>query len=352
MNPLVLVEIPAGETKLGMLGPHARANGGVGDTGLFDEFALNRFDMKFAGFEATARELKPCGLGSIRWITRRDQQNPLLGVEAHDSCGHPTQDKTHGAETYTNEFPLGVVAFGTYAGPMRWTQRDLAGSAAALHACEPSAERSITWMIPDEPTWCIGNAQLRGGEWGPAALPADVLDTQGVPCIRRRSGGGAVLVAPNTSLWCDVSIGRFDPLWKADVERSFDWLGELCRRALRTAAPDLPWDCHHGPPLERQAGAALCFAGVGHGELMSGERKAVGLAQIRTADRVRFQCLVYSEFDVEAHVQMAQELYRVRALSSEVLHRCEARLENHVAVVPDLGAFQAALWEEFARFTG
>jgi hypothetical protein len=159
---------------------------------------------------------------------------------------------------------------------MRWTQRDLAGSAAALHACEPSAERSITWMIPDEPTWCIGNAQLRGGEWGPAALPADVLDTQGVPCIRRRSGGGAVLVAPNTSLWCDVSIGRFDPLWKADVERSFDWLGELCRRALRTAAPDLPWDCHHGPPLERQAGAALCFAGVGHGELMSGERKAVG----------------------------------------------------------------------------
>ena len=27
VNPLVLVEIPAGETKLGMLGPHARANG-------------------------------------------------------------------------------------------------------------------------------------------------------------------------------------------------------------------------------------------------------------------------------------------------------------------------------------
>ena len=61
----------------------------------------------------------------------------------------------------------------------------------------------------------------------------------GLEIVRRRSGGGAVLVGPNEVLWIDLIIPRDDPLWQDDVGRAFWWLGDLWSGALA--------DCGAGP---------------------------------------------------------------------------------------------------------
>ena len=39
----------------------------------------------------------------------------------------------------------------------------------------------------------------------------------GIEVVRRRSGGGAVLVGPGDPVWIDVWLPRGDPLWHDDV---------------------------------------------------------------------------------------------------------------------------------------
>jgi hypothetical protein len=43
----------------------------------------------------------------------------------------------------------------------------------------------------------------------------------------------------------------------------------------------------------------VCFAGVGPGEVLVGERKVVGMSQRRTRDGARFQCVVHRSWDAE-----------------------------------------------------
>ena len=54
----------------------------------------------------------------------------------------------------------------------------------------------------------------------------------GIEVVRRRSGGGAVLLVPGEVLWVDVVVPRDDALWDDDVGRATHWLGELWVRAL------------------------------------------------------------------------------------------------------------------------
>lgn len=131
----------------------------------------------------------------------------------------------------------------------------------------------------------------------------------GIEVCRRRSGGGLVLVEPDSSCWIDVLIPRDAALrspttpWDDDVNRSFAWVGELWRDALadRGLTGLRVWD---GPLTNTEAGSALCFAGIGPGEVIGADpggndAKVVGLSQRRTRWGARFQGLYVQRWSPE-----------------------------------------------------
>lgn len=113
-----------------------------------------------------------------------------------------------------------------------------------------------------------------------------------VPFVRRRSGGGAVWVAPGDPLWVDVVVPRDDPQWDDDVGRAFWWLGEAWAAALGGEA-----EVHRGGLCTTPWSRHVCFAGLGPGEVTVAGRKVVGIAQRRTRHGALFQCAVHRTWD-------------------------------------------------------
>jgi hypothetical protein len=165
-----------------------------------------------------------------------------------------------------------------------WSIERRAGTARTLHE---------TWPAP---RWrgdrLVGVCSVRG----PRSVVLgstqafDIVDVDraaqlGVEVVRRDSGGGAVLVGPAAQVWLDVWLPRDDPLWDDDVIRSSWWLGETWTRALGTlGARGL--QVHRGRAT-KTAWSDVCFAGLGPGELTTGTRKLVGVAQRRTREGAR-----------------------------------------------------------------
>ena len=120
----------------------------------------------------------------------------------------------------------------------------------------------------------------------------DVVDPDAaIEVVRRRSGGGVVLLDPGDALWVDIEVPRGDPLWDDDVGRAAWWVGEAFVAALGAGV------VHRGP-LERGAwGELVCFAGLGPGEVTIDGAKAVGISQRRTRAGARFQCAVHRRWD-------------------------------------------------------
>lgn len=165
-----------------------------------------------------------------------------------------------------------------------WNVVSTIGSAADLHErpIPTECERLVWSHRVDHPAIVIGSAQpeshLRDGT------------KSAVEVVRRRSGGGAVLVRPGDT-WIDVLIGREDQLWTDDVGRAFHWVGTVWQRAFDSL--EIHATMHTGPMLGRNAGRVVCFGGVGPGELLdAGGVKLLGLSQRRTRNVARFQCLV------------------------------------------------------------
>jgi len=165
----------------------------------------------------------------------------------------------------------------------------LTGPAGRLHA-EPLPERPgrEVWVLrATRPALVLGSTQ-----------PEDVVDRAvaaraGVEVVRRRSGGGAVLVVPSEMVWVDVILPAGDPLWDDDVGRSALWLGEAWRGALASLGVS-PTVVHEGAlacgPLDR----LVCFAMSAAGEVsLPDGRKVVGISQRRTRAAARFQCASY-----------------------------------------------------------
>ena len=124
---------------------------------------------------------------------------------------------------------------------------------------------------------------------------AGVVSSQ-VEVVRRRSGGGAVLLEPGTMVWADVFVPRGDELWDDDVGRAFWWLGGAWAAALVEVGLPAP-AVHRGPLVRTPLAELVCFAGLGAGEVVSDGRKVVGMAQRRTREGALFQCAVPLAWD-------------------------------------------------------
>jgi lipoate---protein ligase len=96
-----------------------------------------------------------------------------------------------------------------------------------------------------------------------------------IEVVRRRSGGGAVLLIPDEVIWLDVLIPTDDPLWSDDVSHASHWLGDVWVAALGGGS------VHRGPMVRTPWSSLVCFAGLGPGEVTVGGRKLVGISRMR-----------------------------------------------------------------------
>lgn len=175
---------------------------------------------------------------------------------------------------------------------MTWLIEQWRGDAATFHARPlPDPVRRAVWVCdPSRPALVLGSAQRE-----------DLVDhaacaRAGVDVVRRRSGGGAVLVEPGSLLWVDVLLPAGDPLWQHDVGHAFLWLGEVWAGAL--ADVGVSATVHNGPLVRTRWSDLVCFAGLGPGELTDAAgRKVLGISQRRTRAGARFQCAALGTWD-------------------------------------------------------
>jgi len=123
----------------------------------------------------------------------------------------------------------------------------------------------------------------------------DACAVAGVDVVRRRSGGGAVLLEPDAVVWFDVVVPAAH-LHAAgvgdDVGASMTWLGWHVASALAELGVE-GGDVHRGVMACSSWCPLVCFAGIGPGEVTRDGAKLVGISQRRSRPGARFQCAVH-----------------------------------------------------------
>jgi len=192
------------------------------------------------------------------------------------------------------------------------------------------AARSVWVHDVDRAALVLGSSQRDG------VVDVEAAQRAEVDVVRRRSGGGAVLLVPGDVVWVDVIVPVGDPLWDADVGRSMWWLGDVWNTVVGGDT-----DVHRGPLQTNEWSSLVCFAGLGPGEVCRGGRKLVGISQRRTRAAARFQCAVHRRFDAVAVASLL-------ALGGNERSELASLLEASVTCAPDLDAdrFIAALVEQ------
>ena len=154
-------------------------------------------------------------------------------------------------------------------------------TAGALHAGWPSVreEPGRARLAVCTPT---GTAVVLGSTQNEQIVDHDRAILAGVDVVRRRSGGGAVMVGPHDPLWVDAWVPRGDPRWDDDAARAFDWFGTWWSELL-TRAGCQGVSVHRGSHRRRSRWAStVCFGGLGRGEVLDPVgRKVVGMSQRR-----------------------------------------------------------------------
>lgn len=157
------------------------------------------------------------------------------------------------------------------------------GSVAELHGLDPLAapvDPVIWWCLPSDDALVLGSRQTD------ALVDRDACRRAGLAVVRRRSGGGAVILRRDRMHWVDIVLPTgFAP---DDVRGSMVWIGERWRSALGRSGLRV----HTGGMVCSEWSDLVCFAGIGPGEVMRGDDKVVGLSQRRSRHGVRMQCLV------------------------------------------------------------
>lgn len=172
-------------------------------------------------------------------------------------------------------------------------RRSTAGEFHALGIPDP-AEPEIWVHEVTRPALVLGSTQRDAG-----LADADACVRAGVEIVRRRSGGGAVLLMPGEVTWLDVIVPAGHPAWSSDVHRPMVWLGRALARAF-AAVGVAGTLVHDGAMVTTEHSRLICFDGVGPGEVLLDDAKLVGISQRRTRSAARMQCCWYSSYDPSA----------------------------------------------------
>ncbi|MGE0137883.1 MAG: hypothetical protein AB7L17_06895 [Ilumatobacteraceae bacterium] len=225
--------------------------------------------------------------------------------------------------------------------PQRWTIEHHRGSAREFHLREPAsshhdveraARRAAWWLEVDSAALVLGSAQPD------TTVDHDACRAAGVEVVRRRSGGGAVLLVPGECVWLDVIVPPGDRLWDTDVGHSMWWLGEVWAEALVALGCD-DVRVHRGPLQHTDWSRLVCFDSLGAGEVTVGGRKAVGISQRRTREWARLQSSVHLATGDDPSARLVALLAPPRPTAAQLLP--PARIDAPADAVRD--AVTAAL---------
>ncbi len=160
----------------------------------------------------------------------------------------------------------------------------LVGAVLASRLVSPEVEELYDYDVVrslSEPTMFVvrlGEPTLVLG----ASQSVKILDRNNVGslALRRRRGGGGLVLLQSGDLWVDWWIPVTDPRWSPDVRASSLRVGGWWRDVLATHVQG-EVSVHEGALEGEEAHRVVCFAGRGPGEVFVDGRKAVGLAQWR-----------------------------------------------------------------------
>jgi len=162
------------------------------------------------------------------------------------------------------------------------------GSAVDFHArpLPTDPHPHIWWFTPTHSALVLGSTQNL------SIVDSTECRKRGIEIVKRRSGGGAVLLSSETTVWIDVVLPATHELSVNDIGQAPLWLGKLFQQVLTDlGVADLTL---HETAMEKTDWSTLiCFAGRGPGEVFtSNGHKVVGISQRRTREWVRFQIVV------------------------------------------------------------
>lgn len=139
------------------------------------------------------------------------------------------------------------------------------------------------------------SALVLGSNQNPNSISPELLAQFDAELVNRRSGGGAVFLAPELQLWVDISVPRRDKLFVDDLRKSFLPIGSMFMELLSKYSSD-DLHMHEGGLSGGSLARTICFAGLGPGEITFEGSKMVGISQRRNAQGSVFQCTLYARY--------------------------------------------------------
>lgn len=198
-----------------------------------------------------------------------------------------------------------------------------------------SAERFHALPIPDpaRPELWIHEvarpALVLGSTQDDSVVDRDACRAAGVEVVRRRSGGGSVLLVPGEVVWVDLILPAGASGWSDDVHRPMVWFGKGLAAAFESLG--VTTAVHGGAMRSTPWSRLVCFDGLGAGELTVDGAKLVGISQRRTRAAARLQACWYTRYDASRLVELLSVEVDASVLSTV------ATVDADVAVaVPDL----------------